>query len=180
MEAAVARISLVSLLQRAYSGELAAAYAYTGHGNSVRDAKEKVEIDRIRVEEVQHRKRVGEILAELGAGPSKAREIIFTIVGRTISALCRIGGWFIPMYGAGKLERGNIVEYEHAALLAQYAGFDHLIDDLLTMAEVEWDHELYFRTKASSSFLWKVCPNWSVPPPRESIRASFYQERARA
>lgn len=41
------------------------------------------------------------------------------------------------MYGAGRLERGNIVEYEIAAKLAAECGHPEMIDCLLEMAEVE-------------------------------------------
>lgn len=177
MDQASAKASLIALLRKAYSGELAAAYAYTGHAKSVRSAVEMHEIDSIREQEIEHRQRVGEMLAELGSGPSRLREIMLTVIGRSISLLCYIGGWFIPMYGAGKLERQNIVEYEHAARYAMDAGYIHFVDDLLTMAEIEWDHELYFRTKAASHWLWKVFPNWSPPPPRAAIRKNLPRDR---
>ena len=51
------------------------------------------------------------------------------------------------MYGAGRLESGNIVEYEIAAGYARDCGSGDLIDCLLTMAEVEWEHEKYFRSR---------------------------------
>jgi hypothetical protein len=38
---------------------------------------------------------------------------------------------------------------------------------------VEWDHELYFRSKAASHLLWNLMPKWPVPLPRESIRTVF-------
>lgn len=165
--------ALIALLQKAYSGELAAAHAYAGHRDSVRDPKEKAEIEAIRLQELDHRKRVGAMLAELGGAPSPMRERVFALIGRAISLLCHLGGWFVPMYGAGKLERSNIVEYEHAARYARDAGVGHFVEDLLEMAEIEWDHELYFRTKSMKSFLWKLTPGWPPPPPREAIRATF-------
>lgn len=93
------------------------------------------------------------------------------LVGTVISWFCHVGGWFFPMYGAAKLERGNIVEYEVAARLARETGHDEYVESLLEMAEVEWDHELYFRTKAMSHWLWRWVPRWAPPPPRSSIRA---------
>ncbi len=39
------------------------------------------------------------------------------------------------------------------------------------MAEVEWEHERYFREKAASQWLWRVFPKWDPPPPKASIRA---------
>lgn len=175
MEAKTAKAALIRLLQRAFSGELAAAHAYFGHAKSVKDAGERREIERIRDEELEHRAEVGKMLAELGAAPDPTRERVFRLIGLTISFLCRIGGWFVPMYGAGRLERGNIVEYEHAAAFARDSGHLHFVEPLLAMAEKEWDHELYFRTKAAASFWWRLTPGWGPPPPRETIRANFAQ-----
>ena len=49
-------------------------------------------------------------------------------------------------------------------------------DELLHMAEVEWDHEAHFRAKCLSHGLRHVFPMWSEPPPRQEIRASFARE----
>jgi hypothetical protein len=81
------------------------------------------------------------------------------------------------MYGAGKLERGNIVEYETAARHASASGREDLVDCLLGMAEVEWDHEAYFRARVLSHRLAPRIPIWPAPPPRASIRASYRDER---
>ena len=171
-----AKESLIHLLQAAFSGELAAYFAYEGHRHSVRDLQEKEEIGKIQTEEWEHRECLAEFLKDLGSGPSPWREIKFTLIGRVISLLCYVGGWYIPMYGAGKLERGNIVEYENAARLAAHAGFEEMVEPLLLMAEVEWDHELYFRSKSESHWMRKILPVWSPPPPRESIRETFYSD----
>ena len=45
------------------------------------------------------------------------------------------------------------------------------MDCLLEMAEVEWDHEAYFRAKVERHALARVFKVWAPPPPRESIRA---------
>jgi hypothetical protein len=170
MSPEASRRALIRVLQNAYSGELAAAFAYDGHSRSVSDPRERAAISRIREEELDHRERVGRMLAQLAAAPDPALELKLTVIGRTISALCFIGGWFVPMYGAGRLEAGNIAEYEAAARLAAGAGRGDLVDSLLGMAEVEWDHELYFRTKVESSVWRRLLPAWTVPAPRESIR----------
>ena len=81
-----------------------------------------------------------------------------------------------PMYGAGRLERRNIVEYETAARLAVRAGRPEFADCLLTMAEVEWDHEQYFRSRVLVHCLAARVPMWPAPPPKGEIRTSF--ERA--
>jgi rubrerythrin len=167
------RAQLIATLQMAYSGELAAGYAYRGHWHSVSDAAERLRIRTIEEEEWQHRKLVGEMLESLGAGPNRVREIRATVVGRVLGLLCHVSGWFAPMYGAGRLESRNIVEYETAARHAHACGRDDLIDCLLTMAEVEWEHEHYFRGCVLSHRWARQVSIWPEPPPKETIRRSF-------
>ena len=166
---------LIRQLQGAYSGELAAGFAYAGHWRSVKDPGERARIQQIEAEEWHHRQLVADMLLDLGGQPKKLREVIFWMIGHTIAGFCRIGGWFFPMYGAGRLERGNIVEYEIAADYALACGREDLIDCLLSMAEVEWEHELYFRSKAAGHGLARIIPLWDPAPPKESIRARFPQ-----
>ena len=132
-------------------------------------------MQRIEEDEIHHRAGIGSMLAELGAGPDLRLDRKLRRIGRMIGILCRVGGWFIPMYGAGRLERPNIAEYEDAARCAWLAGYTQYVDRLLGWAEVEWDHERYFREKAASHFLRYVFPLWLPPPPRETIRISFEQ-----
>ena len=82
------REKLIALLQLAYSGELAAAHAYRGHWHSVSSVDERESIRKIEDDEWRHRKLVGEMLAGLGAGPSKRREIRAAIIGRTLGFSC--------------------------------------------------------------------------------------------
>jgi hypothetical protein len=91
-------------------------------------------------------------------------------IGRTVSASCRVGGWFGPMYGAARIERNNVGEYERAAGFAVGAGHPEMVPRLVEMAEVEWDHELWFRERAASHRLWRLFPHWDPPPPKERIR----------
>ena len=51
----------------------------------------------------------------------------------------------MPMYFAGRLESGNVIEYEDAAAFAKELGMNECVDDLLDMARVELEHEVYFR-----------------------------------
>ncbi len=164
---------LIDILQLAYSGELAAGYAYRGHWHSVADANERTRIEIIENEEWHHRDLVGEILKSLGAGPNRVREVRATIVGRVLGALCHLGGWLAPMYGAGKLESRNIVEYETAARYARACGQIEFIDCLLTMAEVEWEHEHYFRSRVLQHRWANRLSIWPEPPPKENIRSTF-------
>ena len=170
------RHKLILLLQLAYSGELAAAYAYRGHWNSVSNPNEKIAIRNIEEDEWRHRKFVGEMLAGLDATPNKWREVRATIIGRVLGALCHVMGWLAPMYGAGRLESRNIKEYETAARYARDCGQNDLIDCLLEMAEVEWEHELYFRTRVKEHFIGRRLALWPQPPAKETIRTSFEQE----
>ena len=163
---------LRTVLQHAFSGELGEAHAYRGHAASVLGA-ERGEIERIRQEEIDHRERVGRILSALGSSPDRALERRMELIGRTISALCRIGGWFVPMYGAGRLEASNVWEYVHAARAAMACGRADLVNELLGMAEVEWDHEAYFHAKCVTHPLWQIFPAWKRPGARAAIRDGF-------
>lgn len=168
-----AQQELIALLQLAYSGELAAAHAYRGHWHSVADAAERARIAEIEQEEIHHRKLVGEMLKSLGASPNRAREIRATLIGRSLSFLCHVSGWLLPMYGAGRLESGNVREYETAAKYARECAREDLIDCLLTMAEVEWEHEKYFRSRVLMHPLGRRLSLWPQPPPKETIRQAF-------
>ena len=95
------------------------------------------------------------------------------IIGRTAGFLCHVTGWLAPMYGAGKLESRNVREYEVAARYARDCGRSEYVEPLLTMAEVEWEHEKYFRTQVLKSTLGRLLPMWQAPPPKENIRVSF-------
>ena len=77
-------------LQNAHAGELAAAWAYYGHYKSlfVTNKTEKAEIKKIMDEELHHRARIREMLAEQGAKPRPLREFVFLCIGLTIGFLC--------------------------------------------------------------------------------------------
>jgi rubrerythrin len=170
------REKLINILRLAYSGELAAAYAYRGHWHSVSAPDERAAIRKIEEDELHHRRLIGEMLAGLGSGPYKRRELRATIIGRTLEFLCHVTGWLAPMYGAGRLESRNIREYETAARYARDCGSVDLIDCLLEMAEVEWDHEHYFRSRVLRHRLGRRLPIWPEPPPKESIRLTYETE----
>src|SRR5215510_4940474 len=113
---------LVSILQLAYSGELAAALAYRGHWKSVSGDEDRQRIRQSEEEEWRHRDLVGAMLQDLGESPGRLREVRAWLIGRTLGLLCHISGWLAPMYGAGKLESRNIREYEAAARHALSGG----------------------------------------------------------
>lgn len=146
---------LVALLQKAYSAEKAAAYAYIGHASSVKSPLEKIAIKQIEDDEWNHRKEVLHIMRHYDIPVSKVYEVRFAIIGRVISASCHVMGLFMPFFFAGKLESGNVCEY---FLMKQY--FNSLgIHDwdamLYEMGMKEKEHEIYFLQKIKHS---KVLP----------------------
>ncbi len=102
---------LINLLQKAYSAEKAAAFAYQGHAASVKDEIEKKEINQIENDEWFHRQEVLLIMNDFDVPISKIYEIRFHIIGKIIGYSCFIIGRFMPFYFAGNLESGNVCEY---------------------------------------------------------------------
>ncbi len=168
METHEAREALVKLLQMAYSGERAAYEAYEGHKISVLWWGEFADIEEIQSEELQHIYSVSDMLDEMGEAIDTRRESRMEFIGMLVGIACRIGawlpfGWFLAMYGAGKLEASNVLEYEHAAKYASFCGYDRFVPELMEMAETERRHEKYFREKVESHFLSSVIPIWRRP-----------------
>lgn len=162
------RERLIQILRGAYSGELAAGFAYRGHWKSLKNADERAAVQKIEREEWVHRQRVGEMLAGLGAAPQKLREAKLWMIGRTIGAACHVIGWFLPMYFAGRLESGNVVEYEDAAAHARALGLKEFETDLLAMASVEKQHELFFLSVINGHRLLPLMQakfKWGQPEP---------------
>jgi hypothetical protein len=50
----------------------------------------------------------------------------------------------------------------------------------LTMAEVEWEHERYFRACVMRHRWSRKISIWPEPPPKETIRHSYRTERRSA
>ncbi len=144
------RKSLIELLRAAYSGELAAALAYRGHARSLADAGERERVRRIERDEWHHRQVVGRMLRDLGEAPRPARERRAVLLGTSLGALCRLAGWFLPMFAAGRLEARNVREYEEAATLADGAGLHGWVERLRDMARAESEHEAYFKGRVRS------------------------------
>lgn len=140
-----ARQKLIRILQNAYSGELAAAYAYRGHWKSLKESNEKTHIKKIEAEEWAHRASVGRWLETLGAKPRRLREAVFWTIGRSLGATCYVSGWFFPMYFAGRLESQNVREYIDAAEFAGELEMPECFDEMMEMSRVEAEHEIFFR-----------------------------------
>src|SRR5260221_10048203 len=141
------RDQLIKILLLAYSGELAAAYDYRGHWKSVNITSEIKGIRRIEKEEWIHRADVGGMLKKLGRAPNRLQEIKMWIIGRTIGFLCHFGSWFFPMYFAGRLEHGNVKEYDTAAFHAGRLGLKKFQKQLIKMAQTEQEHEDFFSAR---------------------------------
>lgn len=144
---------LIDLLQRAYSAEKAAAFAYQGHAGSVKDKTEKSAIQQIEVDEWNHRKEVLNIMKHYDIPVSTYYEIRFHIIGKTISFGCYIIGWFMPFYFAGSLESGNVCEYFRMKHFFNELGIKDHDEVLYEMGMKEKEHEVYFLSKIKNNKL---------------------------
>jgi hypothetical protein len=144
---------LVDLLQRAYSAEKAAAFAYQGHAGSVKNEIEKNAIRQIELDEWNHRKEVLTIMQHYDIPVSKLYEFRFHIIGKTISFSCYIIGWFMPFYFAGSLESGNVCEYFRMKQYFNGLGIKHHDEILYEMGIKEKEHEIYFLEKIKNNKL---------------------------
>jgi demethoxyubiquinone hydroxylase (CLK1/Coq7/Cat5 family) len=140
--------AFIRLARLAYSAERAAAFAYRGHAASVRDPQEKADLRRIEDEEWLHRENLARILAKLGERPSPWLEAKYWCIGKAIGLSCHVIGRFMPMYFAGRLESGNVMEYVHMEILARGHGMEEEIGCIREMARVEKSHEDFFLGKA--------------------------------
>jgi hypothetical protein len=147
---------LVDLLQKAYSAEKAAAFAYQGHAASVKNPEEKKAIRQIEVDEWNHRKEVLEIMTEYEIPVSRYYEIRFHIIGKLISASCHVIGWFMPFYFAGSLESGNVCEYFRMMQYFHSLGITKHDQVLYEMGIKEKEHEVYFLGKIKNNRLLPV------------------------
>lgn len=144
---------LADLLQKAYSAEKAAAFAYQGHAGSVRDKVEKQAIRQIEEDEWNHRQEVLAIMQEYGIPVSRRYERRFHVIGKTISASCYVIGWFMPFYFAGRLESGNVCEYFRMLHYFHELGIYKHDAMLYAMGMKEKEHEVYFLEKIKKSRL---------------------------
>jgi hypothetical protein len=135
---------LIRLLQQAYSGEKAAAFAYQGHAGAVSKADEKAAIKQIEIDEWNHRAEVLNMMNLYNVPVSKWYEFRDHVIGKTISASCYLIGWFMPFYFAGSLESGNVCEYVRMKRLFNAEGITGHDEILYEMSLKEKEHEVYF------------------------------------
>lgn len=140
-----ARVRMIRVLRSAYSGELAAGWAYRGHWRSVRDPAERAAIARIEREEWEHRAIVLSMLQRMDAQPERLRDAWMRIVGIAVAGACFVIGRFLAMYFAGRLESSNIGEYVDGAISARQ--LERFADERTfeRLARVEAEHEWFFR-----------------------------------
>ncbi len=165
------RSALIHVLHMAYSGEKAAAYAYNAHWKSLKKPDERVNIQRIEQEELDHREIVGKMLAFLSAKPQLWRELMMAVIGRTVGTACFLIGWFLPMYFAGRLESANIKEYAVAADHAEVLGLSDFATELRRLSAVESAHELFFLEKVKGHRWLPFLANiygWGLQKPESS------------
>lgn len=136
--------ALTDLLQRAYSAEKAAAFAYQGHASSIRNKEEKRAIRQIEIDEWNHRKEVLELMKLYDIPISAKYERQYHLIGKIISYSCYVIGWFMPYYFAGRLESGNVCEYFRMMQYFHECGINAHDDILYEMGMKEKDHEEYF------------------------------------
>jgi rubrerythrin len=143
----------VKLLQMAYSAERAAAFAYVGHANSVKNQNEKKAIKQIEDDEWHHRIEVLKIMQEYNIPVSKWYEFRFYVIGKLISFSCYVIGWFMPFYFAGRLESGNVCEYFRLKIYFNSLGITKHDQVLYDMGIKEKEHEVYFYEQIKESKL---------------------------
>jgi demethoxyubiquinone hydroxylase (CLK1/Coq7/Cat5 family) len=165
-----ARARLIRILQDAHAGELAAALAYRAHWRSLRNAEERQEVRRIEDAEWHHRTLVALMLRELGSAPRCRREVLMRITGRFFGALCFVGGWFAPMYAAGRLEAQNVGQYAAARDAADTLGLANTFMARLQDMVVEEDrHERWFGDRVRGHWMLKPAQRlfgWTPPSER--------------
>ena len=135
---------LIKLLQKAYSAEKAASFAYIGHANSLKDPQQKKAIKRIEDDEWEHRAEVFKIMQRYNIPVSKWYEIKFHIIGKVIGFSCHIIGRFMPYYFAGGLESGNVCEYFVMMKYFRSIGITDHNQILYEMGIKEKEHEVFF------------------------------------
>jgi hypothetical protein len=138
---------LIDLLQKAYSAEKAAAFAYQGHRASVKNPVEKIAIKQIEDDEWNHRREVLEMMQQYGISVSRWYEFRFHVIGKIISGSCYIIGWFMPYFFAGRLESGNVCEYFRMKQYFNELGITAHDALLYEMGMKEKEHEVYFLGK---------------------------------
>ena len=163
--------ALIAGIAAEHANERGAALAYRGHAASLGDAPEAAEIRAIEAEEWHHRATLAELLAGLGGRRSWWREPVMAAAGWCIGVACHVGGWLVPMWGAGLIERSNIAAYRRLVDLALAAGRPDLAATLAWLGQVEVDHAVYFLRQVASHPVGRRLPRWAAAVSERDLRA---------
>jgi hypothetical protein len=142
---------LTELLQRAYSAEKAASFAYIGHAGSLWNKEEKKAVKQIEDDEWNHRREVLAIMKQYDIPVSRWYEVKYHIIGKTIGYSCYVIGRFMPFYFAGMLESGNVCEYFVMMHYFHELGIKEHDKALYEMGIKEKEHEVYFLERIRKS-----------------------------
>jgi len=138
--------ALVDMLQRAYSGERAAALAYIGHAGSLRRREaESAAVRQIEEDEWEHRRQVQWLMERYEIAPSPWYELKFYLIGKVVGLSCYVIGRFMPYFFAGKLESGNVCEYFVMMHRFHELGITDHDEVLHEMGVKEKEHEVFFQ-----------------------------------
>ena len=138
-------------MQRAYSGEKAAALAYIGHAGSLRSAEAKAAVKQIEEDEWHHRRNVLALMQRYDVPVSRWQEFRCHCIGKVIAFACYFIGRFMPYFFAGKLESGNVCEYFVMMRYFRELGIDEHDQMLYDMGIKEKEHEEYFLAQIQGS-----------------------------
>jgi len=106
------------------------------------------------------------MLSTLGARPRRPRELLMAATGRFFGLLCHVGGFFGPMYAAGRLEAMNVGQYRTARDNAELLGLDACVSELEAMRVEEDRHERFFGDQIRDHPLLPIASRlmgWSPP-----------------
>jgi hypothetical protein len=145
--------ALALLLQRAYSGEKAAAFAYIGHAGSLRCPQAKAAVKQIEEDEWHHRANVLALMQKYDVPVSRYYEAKSYCIGKIIAFSCYLIGRFMPFFFAGKLESGNVCEYFVMMRYFRSLGIHEHDQMLYEMGIKEKEHEVYFLEQIKDSRL---------------------------
>lgn len=145
--------ALVDSLQKAYSAEKAASFAYIGHAGSLKDRTEAAAVKKIEQDEWDHRRNVLQIMQRYDIPVSRYYEVKYHIIGKVIGLSCYMIGRFMPYFFAGKLESGNVCEYFAMMKYFHSLGIADHDEVLYEMGIKEKEHEVHF-LKVISDASW--------------------------
>ena len=137
---------LIRQIKYAHAAELGAYLAYEGHSKAMNlNPGQKAYFHKIKMDELEHRKILEDLLKRFKTKPSKTLNLAFSIIGRVLGVLSRITGYYLPMKVAGFMEKLGTDGYVGMAKIALEKLDVGLYNVFMDMAEVESTHEEWFK-----------------------------------